>query len=147
MRWNVATLLFVVAVGYGAGPAAAQTYPPPTPSPAPSASPSASPRPATVSIAAAAHVTFISQNTNGYGQLGLPEAPNFINGTSPAAPISPYDTFSGAPMTPGDAGESALYVTPTYYGRAFDVSATFGLGYVTGSKTNATYWGESLFPT
>jgi hypothetical protein len=148
MRWNVATLLFVVAMGYGAGPAAAQIYPPPAPSPTPSASPAApTPRPGSVSVAAAAHVTFISQNTNGYGQLGLPEAPNFINGTSPAAPISPYDTFSGAPMTPGDTGESALYVTPTYYGSAFDVSATFGLGYVTGSKTNATYWGESLFPT
>ncbi len=90
---------------------------------------------------------FISQNTNGYGQLGLPEAPNFMNGSSPAAPNSPYDTFSGAPMTPGNTGESALYVTPTYHGSAFDVSATFGLGYVTGSTTNATYWAESLMPT
>jgi hypothetical protein len=151
MRWRLATLLFVTAVGYCAGPAAAQIYPPPTPSPAPSASPGASPaptpRPGSVSVAADAHVTFISQNTNGFGQLGLPEAPNFVNGTSPAAPNSPYDTFSGAPMTPGDTGESALYVTPTYHGSAFDVNATFGLGYITGSKTNATYWGESLFPT
>jgi hypothetical protein len=38
-------------------------------------------------------------------------------------------------MTPGDAGESALYLTPTYH------------GYVTGSATTATYWGESLMPT
>jgi hypothetical protein len=90
---------------------------------------------------------FISQNTNGYGQLGLPEAPNFANGTSPAAPNAPYDTFSGAPMTPGNTGESALYVTPAYHGNAFDVTATFGLGYVTGSTTNATYWAESLMPT
>ncbi len=50
-------------------------------------------------------------------------------------------------MTPGNVGESALYVTPTYYGSSFDVSATFGFGYVTGSTTNATYWGESLMPT
>jgi hypothetical protein len=100
-----------------------------------------------VTLAADAHVTFISQNTSGYGTLGLPEAPMFAAGTSPAAPNSPYDAFSGAPMTPGDAGESALYLTPTYHGSAIDVSATLGIGYVTGSTTNATYWGESLMPT
>jgi hypothetical protein len=133
-----------------AKPAAAQFFPPPTPSPAPSASPSAAPaptpRPGTVSVAADANITFISQNTNCFGQLGLPEAPAFAAGTSPAAPLTPYDTFSGAPMTPGNVGESALYVTPTYYGSRFNASATFGAGYVTGSTTNATYWGESLIP-
>jgi len=66
---------------------------------------------------------------------------------SPAAPLTPYDTFSGAPMVPGNMGESALYVTPTFHGSGFDVAATFGLGYITGSTTTATYWGESLFPT
>ena len=85
---------------------------------------------------------FISQNTNGFGKLGLPEAPNFVNGTSPAAPLSPYDTLSGAPMTPGDTGQAAVYVTPTYHGSFFNASATFGLGYVIGSTTNATYWSE-----
>jgi hypothetical protein len=143
-------LALALTLGFAA-PAAAQIYPPPTPTPAPSASPGASPaptpRPGTVTIAADAHFTFISQSTNGYGQLGLPEAPNFINGTSPAAPNSPYDTFSGAPMVPGNTGESAVYVTPTYHGSLFDASTTVGLGYITGSTTNATYWGESLFPT
>jgi hypothetical protein len=150
-RWPLTALLIAVATAWISLPASAQIYPPPTPSPAPSAAPGASPapapRPGTVTVAADAHVMFISQNTNGYGQLGLPEAPNFMNGSSPAAPNSPYDTFSGAPMTPGNTGESALYVTPTYHGSAFDVSATFGLGYVTGSTTNATYWAESLMPT
>lgn len=145
------TFGFAAALACVATPAGAQIFPPPTPSPAPSASPTASPaptpRPGTVGVAADAHITFISQNTSGFGQLGLPEAPNFIAGTSPAAPLSPYDTFSSAPMTPGNAGESALYVTPTYYGSFLNVSATFGLGYVTGSTTNAAYWGESLLPT
>jgi hypothetical protein len=147
-----------IAVVAYAAPAAAQTFPAPAPipapsaaSPAPGASPSPSPSPTaragSVTLAADAHVTVISQNTSGYGVLGLPEAPMFSAGTSPAAPNSPYDTFSGAPMTPGNAAESALYFTPTYHGSALDVSATLGIGYVTGSTTNATYWGESLMPT
>ncbi len=127
-------------------PASAQIFPLPIPSPAPSASPTASPRLGSVTLDASAHVTFVSQSTSGFGTRGLPEAPGFVSGASPAAPLTPYDTFSGAPMIPGNAGESALYFTPTYQGGAVDVSATLGLGYVTGSTTNATYWGESLFP-
>jgi hypothetical protein len=142
-RWLPA-LVFAAVTACLAVPAAAQSSPSPSPAPAATPAPTPTPtaRPGTVTVAANAHVTFISQNTNGYGQLGLPEAPNFANGTSPAAPLTPYDTFSGAPMTPGNAGESALYVTPTYHGSTLDVSATLGIGYVTGSKTNATYWGE-----
>ena len=149
-RWSLTAVAFAVASACLARPAGAQFFPPPTPSPAPSASPSASPaptpRPGTVSVAADATITFISQNTSGFGQLGLPEGPAFIAGASPAAPLTPYDTFSSAPMTPGDVGETALYFTPTYFGSAFDASVTFGVGYVTGSTTNATYWGESLIP-
>jgi hypothetical protein len=129
----------------------AQIFPLPTPSPAPSpaasAAPAATPRPGSITLDASAHITFVSQSTSGFGTLGLPEAPGFRAGTSPAAPLTPYDTFSGAPITPGTMGESALYLVPTYHNGAFDVAATFGLGYVTGSTTNATYWGESLFPT
>ncbi len=98
------TFAFAAALACVATPAGAQIFPPPTPSPAPSASPAPTPRPGTVSVAADAHITFISQSTSGFGQLGLPEAPDFIAGTSPAAPVSPYDTFSSAPMTPGNAG-------------------------------------------
>jgi hypothetical protein len=150
-------LLGCIAIACCSAPAAAQIFPEPTPAPSPSplAAPAptptpkatATPRSGSITLAADAHVTFISQNTSGYGTLGLPEAPGFVAGISPAAPNSPYDTFSGAPMTPGDAGESALYFTPTYHGDGFNVSATFGIGYVTGSTTNATYWGESLMPT
>jgi hypothetical protein len=122
------------------------------PSPAPSASAAASPSPratpaqavGTVHVAVDAHTTFISQSTNGAG-TNPPEGPAFIAG-SPAAPLSPYDTFSSAPMTPGNADESALYVTPTYAGKAFTASARFGIGDVFGSVTNASYWGESLIP-
>jgi hypothetical protein len=140
----VACAVGLVCVGR---PAAAQIFPLPAPSPPPAAAPGApSPRPGTVTLDASAHVTFVSQNTNGFGQLGLPEAPSFQAGTSPAAPLTPYDTFSSAPMTPGNAFESALYLSPTYHGTFADVSATIGIGYVDGSLTNASYWGESLIP-
>lgn len=146
-RWTIAACA-AVAAACVALPASAQIFPPPpTPSPVPSASPTPTPRPGTISVSAAAHITFVSQSTNGFGTLGFPEAANFANGSSPAAPLTPYDTFSGAPMVPGNMGESALYVTPTFHGSGFDVAATFGLGYITGSTTTATYWGESLFPT
>lgn len=143
-RCCLTALVLVAALAWLRAPAAAQFFPPPPPTPAPSPSPT--PPPGSVRVAADANLTFISQNTNGFGKLGLPEAPMFIAGTSPAAPLTPYDTFSSAPMTPGNAGTSALYVVPTYYGSAFNASATFGVGYVTGSTTNATYWGESLIP-
>ncbi len=150
---------FIVACAL---PVAAQTaVPSPSPAPSPSASPvttgpgpapvvSASPSPSaqpvgTVHLGVDAHTTFISQSTNGPG-TNPPQGPAFIAG-SPAAPLSPYDTFSSAPMTPGNASESALYLTPTYATRALTISAQFGLGYVFGSITNASYWGESLFPT
>ena len=136
---------FAAAMVYLAVPATAQIFPPPAPSP--TSSPAPTPRPGTIAVAADAHFTFISQSTSGFGTLGFPEAANFVNGTSAAAPNSPYDTFSGAPMVPGNASENALYVTPTYFGTLFDISATVGVGYVRGSTTNATYWGESLMPT
>lgn len=133
--------------------------PSPTPSPAPKSSPSASPapsgsaapsatpapQPGTLHWSVDAHTTFISQGTSGPG-IVPPEAPGFIKG-SPLSPETPYDVFSSAPLTPGNASESALYLRPTYVGRSFDLGATLGVGYVRGSTTNAAYWGEPLLPT
>jgi hypothetical protein len=98
-----------------------------------------------VRFALDAHTTFISQSTNGSG-TNPPEGAAFIAG-SPAAPLSPYDTFSSAPMTPGNASESALFLTPTYTARGFTASVRLGIAGVFGSITNATYWGESLIPS
>jgi hypothetical protein len=157
MRLPAAFVAAFVLVGAAAcvrAPAFAQIFPLPTPAPSPTASASAptpapapAAKPGSITLDASAHVMYISQSTNGFGTRGLPEAPAFVAGTSPAAPNAPYDTFSGAPMTPGNTGESALYFTPVYHSGRFDISTTLGLGYVTGSTTNATYWAESLFPT
>src|ERR1700694_695879 len=114
-----------------------------TPVASPSPSPSPTPRPGTLRIAVDAHVTFVSQGTNGPG-IAPPEAAGFANG-DPLSPLTPYDVFSSAPLGPGNASESPLYLRPTYFGRAFDLSLVLGAGYVRGSVTNAAHWGESLF--
>ncbi|HTW86024.1 MAG TPA: hypothetical protein VMD91_18280 [Candidatus Sulfotelmatobacter sp.] len=133
-----------------AGTAGARAQPAATPSPAASTAPtttaaSPTPRPGTIRLGIDAHTSFISDGTAGPGQLP-PERFGFANG-NPLSPEVPYDTLSSAPLVPGNAAESALYLRPTYYGRAFDLAATLGVGYVDGSVTNAAYWGEPIFPT
>ncbi len=152
---SLVLVVALVCVGF-ASPAAAQSVAPPSPAPSASAAASASPSPSatpstaptqppgTLRLALDAHTTFISQSTQGNG-IDPPEGPAFIAG-SPAAPLTPYDTFSSAPMTPGNASESALYLTPTYATKGMTLSARLGVGYVFGSVTNAAYWGESLIP-
>jgi hypothetical protein len=117
----------------------------PSPQTPPSPSPSPTQRPGTVRFALDAHTTFISQGTSGPG-ISPPEAAGFANG-DPLSPNTPYELFSSAPLVPGNALESALYVRPTYAGRTFDASVTLGVGYLRGSVTNAVYWGETPFAT
>jgi hypothetical protein len=135
---KLALLLLPAIVMLSPAPARAQTA-----SPAASPSPSPTPRPGTFRFALDAHVTFVSQGTNGPG-IAPPEAAGFANG-DPLSPLTPYDVFSSAPLVPGNASESALYLRPTYFGHTFDLSLVLGAGYVRGSVTNAAHWGESLF--
>ena len=111
----------------------------------PSPTPTATPAPGSFRIAGDAHVTFISSASSGPG-IVTPEAAGFAAG-SPVSPLTPYDTFSSAPLVPGNAGESALVLRPAYFGRSFDLSLIAGAGAVSGSVTNAAYWGEPLLPT
>ena len=146
-------MIALLAIGILAAifPYVGQTPPSPAASAMPSSSPSAampapSQQPAgTVRIGVDAHTTFITQSTNGPG-TNPPEGATFVMG-SPAAPNSPYDTFSSAPMTPGNASESAFYLTPSYAGNALTGSVRLGIGYIFGSITDGAYWGESIFPT
>lgn len=110
----------------------------------PAPSPSPTPRVGSISLKLDAHSTFIANGARGPG-LAPPEGPGFAAG-SPLSPLTPYDTFSSAPLTPGNAFESALYLTPTYEGSGYRLSATVGIGLVGGSMTTASYWGESLIP-
>jgi hypothetical protein len=146
--WNATAIAAVFALAPSA--AGAQIVPPsPQPSASagasPSPSPSPTPRPGTLRWTLDAHTTFVSQGTGGPG-IAPPEAAAFANG-DPLSPLTPYDVFSSAPLVPGNASESALYLRPTYFGKTFDLGLVVGAGYVRGSMTNAAYWGESLFQT
>ncbi|MBV8601886.1 MAG: hypothetical protein JO359_10025 [Candidatus Eremiobacteraeota bacterium] len=137
-RGALAAFVLLLSVAASGRNAAAQALP--TPSPSPSATPDQK-----IHIAIEAHATYVGQGTRGPG-VTPPEGPGFAGG-SPVSPLTPYDTLSSAPLTPGNALESALIVTPTYAGKQFQISAQLGVGYLAGSSTLASYWGESIFPT
>jgi hypothetical protein len=110
-------------------------------------SPAASPTPSPVprfTLSATGSNVFVDQSTVGPG-AAPPEGPGFAAG-SPLSPMSPYDWFSSAPVTPGVAGILQYAVTGTYTFPGMNVSATVGLTNVTGSMTNALYWSEPLLP-
>lgn len=136
-----------IAIAACARPVLAQVAPTPAPSASPSAAPAptASPRALGLHFTTTLETTFIDQNTAGPGQMG-PEAAGFIAG-SPLSPNTPYDVLSSAPLTPGVAAIVQGITTATYHAPAFDLSLGAGLGYVNGSVTNASYWGENLIPT
>ncbi|HEX3469377.1 MAG TPA: hypothetical protein VHT05_14950 [Candidatus Elarobacter sp.] len=140
-----------IAVVGACAPVDAQTASPaPQPSPVASpASPSPAPlptqRPGTIRWSGALHSTFVTQGTSGPGTRPR-EAAGFAAG-DPLSPETPYDVFSSAPLVPGNADESALYLHPRYAGRTFDADLILGAGFAGGSVTNASYWGESLFAT
>ncbi|HTV72302.1 MAG TPA: hypothetical protein VME66_01165 [Candidatus Acidoferrales bacterium] len=128
-------LIFFAALA-GVRPACAQSATP---------APSGSPQPRGLQLNATASTTFIDQSTVGQGQVG-PEAAGFIQG-SPLSPNTPYDLFSSAPEVPGVAGIAEITSHEGYDFAHWDASLTTGFGYVRGSITNASYWGENLMPT
>lgn len=87
---------------------------------------------------------FINQATNGPGTTP-PEGREFAKG-SPISPMSPYDWFSSAPETPGIAGIAQYELFGAYHLPGVDFGATVGIGGITGSTTNALYWGEPPIP-
>ncbi|HEY2476424.1 MAG TPA: hypothetical protein VGI19_16720 [Candidatus Cybelea sp.] len=109
-------------------------------SPAPSQAPS--PPPFTLTVRGSN--VFVNQATDGPGTTP-PEGFGFARG-SPISPMSPYDWLSGAPVTPGVAGIAQYELTAAYHAAGFKAGATFGIGALTGSTTNALYWGEPLIP-
>src|ERR1700730_18824653 len=132
-----ALALALIAFALFPVPERAQTSPalPLSASPSPAPSPSAPPPAGRIRWSLDAHTTYVTQGTNGAGTRP-PEAAGFANG-DPLSPESPYDVFSSAPLVPGNASESAIFVRPAYIGKMFDAGLTFGAGYVRGSVTNA----------
>jgi hypothetical protein len=141
----IAALTAALCVIADVPPALAQlASPSPSASPTPQPTPTATPRVLGLHFATSLAATFIDQNTSGPGQIG-PEAHGFING-SPLSPNTPYDLFSSAPLTPGVAGITQGLTTATERTKGLDFRLNAGLEYVSGSVTNASYWGENLMP-
>jgi hypothetical protein len=88
--------------------------------------------------------SLVDQATSGSGTQP-PEGPGFAAG-SPLSPMTPYDTFSSAPMTPGVAGIGQFTFGSAYSGKKIKASLHVSVGGVTGSITNAVYWSENLLP-
>lgn len=109
--------------------------------PAPSPSPAATPR---FELQVSGSNVFIDQATGGPGTTP-PEGSEFANG-SPISPMSPYDWFTSAPVTPGIAGVAQYELSGLYHAPGVDFEARLGVGGLTGSTTNALYWGEPPIP-
>jgi hypothetical protein len=116
-------------------------------SPSPSPKPVASKKPSRLHLAIDSYTSGTNQQFVGPGASGAAESPNFSAG-GPLAPAVPYDFFSGAPTTTGEAISQDLILTPTYHLlEDLDVSVTGGYGSVGGSGNVGSYWGDSLMPT
>lgn len=89
-------------------------------------------------------ISLVDQATEGRGTQP-PEGPAFAGGFV-LSPMTPYDTFSSAPMTPGVAGIGQFKLLTSYYGKKIFASLESGVSSVDGSVTNATYWTENLLP-
>jgi hypothetical protein len=111
----------------------------PTPAPSPTASPRIGWTSGTDVL-----TSLIDQVTGGPG-VSPPEGPAFIAGSS-LSPMTPYDTFSSAPNTPGAVGLIEALFQQSYTGRKLTGTLAEGIEAVDGSSTNAAYWSESLLP-
>jgi hypothetical protein len=130
--------LIVVLLGAGLPRVVhAQTTPAPSASPAPTPSPSPTPG---FSLHIQGANVFVSQGAGGPG-LAPPEAPAFQAGL-PLSPMSPYDWFSSAAETPGNAGMLQYLVDGSDRMRTVTLDAQLLVGAYGGDLNNLMYWGE-----
>ena len=112
--------------------------------PSPSPSPLASSAPNRWTFHSALETLFVSQGSYGPGLVPV-EAPAFAKG-APAAPVSPYDVFSGAPLVPGNVGQNQFSVDAEYDAKRFDFDVALSAESLLGDRTNEAYWAEPLLP-
>jgi len=130
----------IASSGAQAGQATAQSASTAAPRPAPTASPARG-----FTWSTRAFATYLDTAADGAG-LTPPEGPAFITG-SPLSPMTPYDTWSSAPQTPGEAVLGEIDLFGHYTGSKYDAAASIGIGFSAGSMQNAVYWGENLLPS
>jgi hypothetical protein len=106
---------------------------------APAASPSPSPTPG-IAIHLSGSNVVISQSASGPG-LNPPESGAFESGL-PLSPMSPYDYFSSAPATPGDAAQFQYTLDVRDRMKSVTLDAQFLAGLYGGDTNALMYWGE-----
>src|SRR5579863_7110 len=99
---------------------ALQATAPDSPTPAPSPTPQAR-----FTLTTTGSNVFVDQSTIGPG-IVPPEGVGFAHG-SPISPMSPYDWFSSAPVTPGVAGVAQYALSGSYRFSGIKLEATLGL--------------------
>jgi hypothetical protein len=104
--------------------------------------PSPSPTPRGLIAHASIATLFLSQSSVGPG-LQPVEGPSFAAG-APAAPVSPYDPFSGAPLVPGNVGQNQIALELGYQTNATKFGVTLDAESLLGDRTNEAYWSEPL---
>jgi hypothetical protein len=104
-----------------------------------SPSPSPSPTPG-FSMHVAGSNVFVSQNDAGPG-LAPPEAPAFLAGL-PLSPMSPYDFFSSAAQTPGNAAQLQYLFDFNERLKTVTLDATVLAGAYGGDEQTLMYWAE-----
>lgn len=109
------------------------------PSPQPTATPAVR-----FDIHGSLRTVLLSQGAGGPGLTPV-EGPGFVNG-SPAAPVSPYDPFSAAPLVPGNVAQEQVSLDASWSGRGFSLEALGGVEALAGDRTNEAYWAEPLEP-
>jgi hypothetical protein len=108
------------------------------------ATPAPSPSPRGVAVKGTLNLVYLTQGSSGPG-LQPVEGPGFVQG-APAAPVTPYDLFSAAPMVPGNVQQDQLAIDALWRGRDASVGATLGIETLLGDRTNEAYWVEPLQP-
>ncbi|HYK53757.1 MAG TPA: hypothetical protein VEV38_09535 [Candidatus Eremiobacteraceae bacterium] len=111
------------------------------PSPTPQPSATASPK---ITIGGVLRTVLLTQGVAGPGLTPV-EGPGFANG-APAAPVSPYDPFSAAPLVPGDVAQEQMSLDVSWRGSGVTAEASGGVDALAGDRTNEAYWVEPLQP-
>ena len=117
---------------------AAAASAPPDPSPTPTATPRG------VQLQSTLNLLALTQAASGAG-LRPVEGPTFAQG-APAAPVTPYDVFSGAPLVPGNVQQNQFLLDALWGARGVSVGIDLGVESLFGDRTDQAYWAEPLQP-